>query len=74
VDPETPQPSFDSPSLTVAETAKLLRVHKKTVYELVKAGELPGRKLGTAIRLNGPSVLAWLQGQDPVSPSKRTRR
>lgn len=32
--------------LTVSEVARLLRVPKSTIYKLVRAGRLPGQKIG----------------------------
>jgi excisionase family DNA binding protein len=58
--------------LTVDEVAALLRVDRKTVYEMVKRGELPGvRRVGRTIRVHEPSLVAWLaNGQDCVSRSR----
>ncbi len=49
--------------LTVVETAKLLRVGKNTVYELVARGELPAIRLGRVIRIPRHRLLAWVEGQ-----------
>ena len=32
--------------LTASQVARLLQVHPRTVYKLVKQGALPGRKFG----------------------------
>jgi excisionase family DNA binding protein len=32
--------------LTIAEAARLLRVHRRTVYRYLDAGKLPARKYG----------------------------
>ena len=57
--------------LTVDELAALLRLDRKTVYSMVKRGEIPGvRRFGRAVRVHGPTVLQWLadgQGQAPRS-------
>lgn len=37
--------------LTPAETADLLRVHKRTIYDACAAGELPHVRIGRAIRI-----------------------
>lgn len=65
-----------SPMLTVEQVAGLLRVHPKTVYGAVKAGEIPGAvHVGRTIRIHGPTVLAWLaEGQKPVSRAKRAAK
>lgn len=80
----TPQLSTSPPSnatgvpdvLTVDETAALLRVNRKTVYDAIKRGELPGvRRLGRSIRLSRSAVLAWLaEGDGCVPRSARGRK
>jgi excisionase family DNA binding protein len=70
------EPSQDDPAvLTVDETAALLRVNRKTVYELIARGEIPGvRRLGRVVRIHRPTVLSWLaegQGRAPRSRSSR---
>lgn len=61
--------------LTVDETASLLRVNRKTVYELIQRGDLPGvRRVGRAVRIHRETVLRWLaegQGRAPRSRSSR---
>jgi excisionase family DNA binding protein len=63
--PESPATAVQEesvpPVLTVEEAALLLRVNKKTVYEAVARGQLPGvRRIGKSIRLYRDSLLAWL--------------
>jgi len=61
--------------LTVEELAALLRVNRKTAYDAVAAGEIPGaRRVGRTIRITREVVVAWLRGQGPVSRSSRSRR
>lgn len=61
--------------LTVEETATLLRTNRKTVYELIQRGDLPGvRRVGRAVRVHRETVLTWLaagQGRAPRSRSSR---
>lgn len=58
--------------LTVQETAKLLRVNRTTVYKMVEANELPGvRRLGRAIRIHRPTVVAWLAGENSAPRARR---
>jgi excisionase family DNA binding protein len=61
--------------LTVDELAALLRVDRKTIYALVRRGELPGvRRLGRTVRIHRGTVLAWLaEGQGRVPRSRRFR-
>ena len=39
--------------LTAEEVARLLRVQKSTVYSMIKRGEIPSRKIGKQLRVNG---------------------
>ena len=48
--------------LTAAEVAQLLRIDRKTVYKLVKAGDLPGRKVGGQWRFRAKAVTLWAHG------------
>ncbi len=57
--PSTPQ------LLTTEEVAKLLHVHPKHVYRLLKKG-LPARRVGSEWRFDRPEVLAWSRQGRPV--------
>lgn len=62
------------PVLTVDEVAALLRVNRKTVYEALARGEMPGaRRVGRVIRIARDPVLRWLadDSQGRVSRSRR---
>ena len=65
----------DSAVLTVDELAALLRVNRKTVYDALSRGEIPGaRRVGTTYRIWRAAVIDWLSsGQGRVSHSKRQR-
>lgn len=64
-------PSVDSPVLTVDELAALLRVNRKSVYEAIACGEIPGvRRIGRTFRVSREAVLAWLR-EGRVSRSRR---
>lgn len=61
--------------LTVDEAAALLRVNRKTLYELIQRDELPGvRRLGRAIRIHRPTLIQWLADQGRVPRSSRGQR
>jgi excisionase family DNA binding protein len=49
---KAPQPLL----LTVMEVAKLLRIHRPKVYDLIKAGTIEGFKLGSDWRVKRESV------------------
>ena len=49
--------------LTVDEAAALLRVERKTLYDAIHRGEVPGvRRIGRLIRLSRETLLKWLAG------------
>ena len=51
------------PVLTVDEAASLLRVNRKTLYEAVRAGEVPGVvRVGRSIRIGRDALLRWMEG------------
>jgi len=49
---QAPQPLL----LTVKEVAKLLRIHRPKVYDLIKAGTIDGFKLGSDWRVKRESI------------------
>lgn len=48
------------PTMTVDEVADFLQISRSTVYKLVRAAELPGRKVGSKWRFSREVVEAWL--------------
>jgi putative molybdopterin biosynthesis protein len=61
----------DSTSYTPEEVAKILKVSKFTVYELIKRGELIGYKVGRKVRVDGSDLDIYVKqakqiGQSPV--------
>jgi excisionase family DNA binding protein len=66
---ETEQPHDSLPFfVTVEEAAELLRLDRKTVYAMIKRGELPGaRRFGRTYRIHLPTLLEWFAaGQRPA--------
>lgn len=53
--------------LTVEEVSILLRMNKKSIYEAIKRGDIPCKKIGRVYRLSKKLVLKLLDGQDRVS-------
>src|SRR5258708_37129243 len=45
-------PSTGAKVLTVNELSEYLRVHRSTIYRLLKKGQLPGFKIGSDWRVN----------------------
>jgi excisionase family DNA binding protein len=63
------------PILCVDELAVLLRVNRKTAYEAVSRGRIPGaRHIGRTIRIDRDAVLEWLRGQGGLSAPVSSRR
>jgi len=49
--------------LTVDGAARLLRVNRKTLYEAIRAGEVPGVvRVGRSIRIGRDALLRWMEG------------
>lgn len=64
--------SLDAPVMTVDELAALLRVNRKSIYDAIARGEIPGvRRIGRTFRASREAVLAWLR-EGRVSRSRRT--
>jgi excisionase family DNA binding protein len=72
--PSPLDPSPDSSSavdvLTLTETAALLRISRPTLFEMLRKGEIPARKVGRQWRFNRAVVLDWLHGNVAVSRSR----
>ncbi len=67
-----PTATQESPILTIDELAALLRLNRKTVYELARNGEIPVRRVGRSLRAHRDTVLRWLsESQVPVSRKQR---
>ena len=45
--------------ITVAELSEYLRVHRSTLYRLLKKGRLPGFKIGSDWRFNLETIDKW---------------
>ena len=69
-----PVPESDSDAdlpevITVAELADLLRMNRKTLYEALARGDIPGAKrIGREYRISRPVVLRWLHDCDSHGP------
>ncbi len=55
--------------MTPKEAAEYLSVHVRTLYRLVKKGEIPGRKVGGSWRFKKDALDAWLLGRDKLTAS-----
>ena len=53
--------------MTPREAAEYLSIHVRTIYRLVKLGEIPGRKVGGSWRFRKDTLDAWLsEKENPV--------
>lgn len=73
--PEWPDPAPTLPDvLTVDELAVFLRLNRKTVYDALARGEIPGaRRIGGSYRILREAVIAWL-GSGQVRVSRKRQR
>src|SRR5262245_16551801 len=54
------QPALGDDVLDVTEVARLMRVGRNTVYELVGRNQIPHRRLGKQIRFSRAAIMRWL--------------
>jgi excisionase family DNA binding protein len=59
--------------LTVAEAARFLRVHPRTIYELVYQNRIPYHKVGDRILFMRTSLIEWTASQAEIDRSRRLR-
>lgn len=48
-------------SLTVPDVAKLLRMSRQTIYNMVKSGDIPHFRVGNKVRFNRADLDALMQ-------------
>ena len=59
----TTEPTYTpSKILTVPQAAEQLQVSERTVYEWLREGKLPGRKIGKVWRLSAEAINDFLRG------------
>jgi excisionase family DNA binding protein len=59
--------------LTVTEAAELLRVHPRTIYELVYQNRIPYHKVGDRILFLHNALMEWTANQAEIDRSRRLR-
>ena len=62
----------DKPNLSVEETARWLGVTSRTIYRLVKSGQLPAFRVGGQWRFSRTILEAWVA--DEVTKTQRKSR
>ncbi len=50
---------FGAKVITIYELSEYLRVHRSTLYRLLKNGQLPGFKIGSDWRFNVETIDQW---------------
>ena len=50
-------------AITVREVGEFLNLHRETVNRMIKSGELPALKVGTAWRLNRMQIMEWAKSR-----------
>ncbi len=61
----------DDTVMSVADVARVLKAGRSTVYELIRRGELPAKRLGRSrgLRIPTKAFQAWLDSPDNMEPS-----
>ena len=60
--------------LTPGELATMLRVRRRSVYEAISRGDIPGvRRIGRKVRIDCDSVLAWMADGHGRAPRSSRR-
>ena len=58
--------------MTVPELAEFLRVHKATIYRLLRKGLLPGVRIGSEWRFDRAAIERWQQREvKRMTPEER---
>ncbi|GAA2027447.1 helix-turn-helix domain-containing protein [Pseudokineococcus marinus] len=67
---EAREPEVDEPGIVgIKQLADLLGVHDRTVNELLRRGQLPGRKIGNSWRLSWPDIRDAIAEGRPLVPA-----
>ncbi len=53
---------FGDKVITIGELSEYLRVHRSTLYRLLKKGQLPGFKIGSDWRFDVETIDHWRMG------------
>jgi excisionase family DNA binding protein len=57
---------FGAKVITIGELSEYLRVHRSTLYRLLKNGQLPGFKIGSDWRFNVETIDQWRMRKGPA--------
>jgi excisionase family DNA binding protein len=66
---------FTGQVMTVDEVAELLRIHRSTLYRLVKTGKFPHFRMGSDFRFQREAIDVWRRAQEEKqgAPSRQSR-
>ena len=54
----------DDEILAVGQVSKLLKLHQRTIYKLVRSGTIPGRRVGKSWRFLKSEIIKWFEKKD----------
>ena len=60
--------AVDAEVLTVKEVSELLRVHRSTVYRLIRQGKIPSFQIGSDWRFLKHRLVRWMAEQSIGAP------
>ena len=58
-------------TLTVQEVAKLLRMSRQTIYNLIREGEIPHFRVGSKVRFNRTDINSLMQAKPVTTGEKK---
>jgi excisionase family DNA binding protein len=61
---------FGAKVITIGELSEYLRVHRSTLYRLLKNGQLPGFKIGSDWRFNVETIDQWRMRKGAAQPEE----
>lgn len=57
--------------MTIEELARYLRLHKSTVYRMVRQGQIPANKIGNQWRFRKDVIDSWLSEHEYGKTAKK---
>ncbi|MDF2501639.1 MAG: metal-binding protein [Anaerosporomusa subterranea] len=61
----------ESTSYTPEEVAKILKISRYTVYEMIKRGDLAAYRIGRKVRVEAPDLDHYIKNAKDISPSRQ---
>ena len=63
-----PAPQAPALALTIREAAAALRLSERTIFRIIRRGELPFVKIGTSLRIMPDDLVAFVQKHRAAPP------